>query len=344
MTGVLRAMRFSPYRSICVNQPSRVPIRATCDASIAGTATYISDMTNAKRSAWHSNEADCSLDYLASLWRTYPARSAVPRTYLSFYGGFYGGEPLMNTDFITRMVDYAGKLDVRRNFIFSMTTDAMLLDRYTDYLVEKRFHLLIRLDGDKHGQSRRATHDGKNSFDRVCKNAKDLQAKYPDYFTRYVEFDAVLHNRNGVARTHDFIMREFGKKPTVSESNNSGIRPDKVEEFGQYMSADTSSRYALWNSQYIADHKVFRNRRAARNPAFGFALTRFGFVRSFAFGSFTRRILLSVRSIVRTWNRLAISQAAQDAITAAENCATEDFIQRMISELRNPSGRRTGGS
>lgn len=84
----------------------------------------------------------------------------------------------MNTDFITRMVDYAGKLDVRRNFIFSMTTDAMLLDRYTDYLVEKRFHLLIRLDGDKHGQSRRATHDGKNSFDRVCKNVKDLQAKY----------------------------------------------------------------------------------------------------------------------------------------------------------------------
>ncbi len=47
----------------------------------------------------------------------------------------------MNTDFITRMVDYAGKLDMRRNFIFSMTTDAMLLDRYTDYLVEKRFHL-----------------------------------------------------------------------------------------------------------------------------------------------------------------------------------------------------------
>ena len=105
------------------------------------------------------------LDYLVSLWRTCPAHSAAPRTYLSFYGG----EPLMNMDFITRMVDYVEKLDVHRNFNFSMTTNAMLLDRYTDYLVEKRFHLLISLDGDKYGQSYRVTHDGKNSFDRVYK-------------------------------------------------------------------------------------------------------------------------------------------------------------------------------
>lgn len=189
------------------------------------------------------------LDYLVSLWRTCPAHSAAPRTYLSFYGG----EPLMNMDFITRMVDYVEKLDVHRNFNFSMTTNAMLLDRYTDYLVEKRFHLLISLDGDKYGQSYRVTHDGKNSFDRVYKNVKDLQAKYPDYFTRYVEFNAVLHNRNSVARTHDFIMREFGKKPTISELNNSGIRPDKVEEFQQTYRNMIESLHESENYEKLAE-------------------------------------------------------------------------------------------
>ena len=189
------------------------------------------------------------LDYLVSLWRTCPAHSAAPRTYLSFYGG----EPLMNMDFITRMVDYVEKLDVHRNFNFSMTTNAMLLDRYTDYLVEKRFHLLISLDGDKYGQSYRVTHDGKNSFDRVYKNVKDLQAKYPDYFTRYVEFNAVLHNRNSVARTQDFIMREFGKKPTISELNNSGIRPDKVEEFQQTYRNMIESLHESENYEKLAE-------------------------------------------------------------------------------------------
>jgi putative dehydrogenase len=149
------------------------------------------------------------IDYLADLWRTHHAKSARQRTYISFYGG----EPLMNMDFITRMIAYVEQLDVPRNFIFSMTTNAMLLDRYMDYLAEKRVHLLISLDGDKEGQGYRVTHNGDNSFDRVFGNVKKLQSAYPDYFAEWVEFNSVLHNRNSVERTHNFILREFGKKP-----------------------------------------------------------------------------------------------------------------------------------
>lgn len=156
------------------------------------------------------------IDYLADIWRAHRARSARQRTYISFYGG----EPLMNMDFITRTVAYVEQLDISRKFIFSMTTNAMLLDRYMDYLVEKKFHLLISLDGDKEGQSYRVTRDGGNSFDRVFANVKKLQSSHPAYFNECVEFNAVLHNRNSVERTFDFIGREFGKKPTISELNN----------------------------------------------------------------------------------------------------------------------------
>lgn len=163
------------------------------------------------------------LDYLVTLWHKYPTRSAVPRTYVSFYGG----EPLMNMDFIMRMVDYIEKLDVRRNFIFSMTTNAMLINRYMDYLAEKRFRLLISLDGDRQGQSYRITNNDENSFDRVFANVKSLQQAYPEYFANYINFNSVLHNRNSVDRTLNFIMQEFGKKPTITELNNSGIKTGK---------------------------------------------------------------------------------------------------------------------
>jgi len=167
------------------------------------------------------------LDYLVDIWRNHRTRSARQRTYISFYGG----EPLMNMEFVKKMVDYVERLDVPRNFIYSMTTNAMLLDRYMDFLVQKKFHLLISLDGDSEGQSYRVTHDGRNSFEQVFANAKALQQRYPEYFAECVEFNSVLHNRNSVEKTHNFIMHEFGKRPTISELNNSGIRPDKMEEF-----------------------------------------------------------------------------------------------------------------
>ena len=137
----------------------------------------------------------------------------------------------MNMKFITQMVNYADNLDIERRIVYSMTTNAMLLDRYMDYLAEHDVHLLISLDGDSEGQSYRVDRAGRNSFDRVFWNVKALQKKYPDYFLRNVNFNSVLHNRNSVGRTHEFIMNEFGKRPKISELNNSGIRPEKRDEF-----------------------------------------------------------------------------------------------------------------
>lgn len=167
------------------------------------------------------------LEYLTSLWTSNVSDAESPITYVSFYGG----EPLLNRSFIDDVINYFENKTLNRKIVYSMTTNAMLLDRYMDYLVGKNFHLLISLDGDRMGHSYRVDHYGKNSFDKVCGNVCLLKDKYSDYFKHNVNFNAVLHNRNNIERIIKYIQESFDKTPRVSELRTSGVRPDKHEEF-----------------------------------------------------------------------------------------------------------------
>jgi uncharacterized protein len=174
------------------------------------------------------NRAKLIIDYLLNLWKGNSSASFVQPMTISFYGG----EPLMNYKLIKEIVDYIESLkNINRKFFFSMTTNAILLDRYMDYLVEKEFRVLISLDGGEYEQSYRVNVKGENSFDKVMKNVKLLQTRFPDYFKKYISFNSVLHNRNSVERTYHFIKKEFSKEPTISALSDSGIRKDKINEF-----------------------------------------------------------------------------------------------------------------
>ena len=169
------------------------------------------------------------LDYLAKLWKSEMNVSENRNVYI----GFYGGEPLLNTAFIENIIDFVeNSLKCpNRFFTFAMTTNAMLLDKYIDFVAKHKFNLLISLDGDKQGHSYRVDHKGKNSFDRVMKNVKLLQNKYPDYFKKSVNFNSVLHNRNSYESIYRYIKSEFGKIPNISGLNDMGIRADMKETF-----------------------------------------------------------------------------------------------------------------
>lgn len=168
------------------------------------------------------------IDYLNQYWNSPRCTSANTYMYISFYGG----EALMNMEFVKAVVAYIDQLDCpRRKFRFSMTTNAILLHRHMDYLVEKKFNLLISLDGNEYNHSYRVDHSGRNSFSRVIRNVDLLQERYPEYFRRYVNFNSVLHNRNSVADIYTFIKQRYDKIPSISELNNSGIRDDKKEDY-----------------------------------------------------------------------------------------------------------------
>lgn len=93
-------------------------------------------------------KAKLVIDYLQNLWKNNCYQDMESSVTISFYGG----EPLLNMEFIKEVINYIESLpNTGRIFKYSMTTNAILLNKYMDYFVEKNFFLLISLDGDVWG-------------------------------------------------------------------------------------------------------------------------------------------------------------------------------------------------
>lgn len=148
--------------------------------------------------------------------------------------GFFGGEPLVNAYFIKTVIDEAKRLnlDKKLKLEFLMTTNATLIDKYIHILVENNFNLLISLDGDKKAQSYRVfAKDSENSFCQVINNIDMIQEKYPEYFKKNVEFNAVLHDQNSVKDIYEFIYSKYKKIPGIAQLNIDHVNPDKKDVF-----------------------------------------------------------------------------------------------------------------
>ena len=193
-----------------------------------GYGDFYDDYDERRNKMLDEKKAILLLDYLIERWNS-PLNSSQGR---EIFISFYGGEPLLNMDFIKKIVTYIeNSILLYNKYRFSMTTNGMLLDKYLPFLIEHDFQLLISLDGDPQGHSYRVDHNGNNSFDRVFKNIKSIQRNYPKYFETNIGFNAVLHNRNSVADIYQFFKDEFAKMPTISELNNMGIKHEKQKEF-----------------------------------------------------------------------------------------------------------------
>lgn len=195
-----------------------------------GYGEFYNDYDERKNQNLPFESARQVLDYLADFWNSNRNISSDRNVYI----GFYGGEPLLNMDFVEKVVAYVEKMPIlHRHFSFAMTTNAMLLDKYMDFLAERQFNLLVSLDGNDFNDGFRVDKAGNPSFDRVTRNVNLLRERHPEYFRQHVNFNAVLHNRNSVQDIHDFFKREYDKIPSIGELNNLGIREDKRELFNK---------------------------------------------------------------------------------------------------------------
>ncbi|MGE5344143.1 MAG: radical SAM peptide maturase [Candidatus Omnitrophota bacterium] len=179
------------------------------------------------------------LNFMADYWNSSLNVSHEKVIYISFYGG----EPLLNIDFITEIVNYCRTqlTPVHHPVEFSMTTNALLLERYMDFLVSNQFNLLISLDGNEANNGYRVYKNGKPAFREIKRNIDALRKKYPDYFETRVNFNAVLHDKNSVPEIHEYITRTYGKIPRIGEIKNIGIKDTKQRDFMEIYNAINKS-------------------------------------------------------------------------------------------------------
>ena len=100
------------------------------------------------------------------------------------YVSFYGGEPLLNINLIKSVVELFEHLECKRRFVFSMTTNGILLKKHIKYLINKDFHLIISLDGNRKSNSYRIDKYGNESFENVYNVAKFIYKEYPNFLIK----------------------------------------------------------------------------------------------------------------------------------------------------------------
>lgn len=200
--------------------------------------------------------AKSMLDYLFSRWRKSVSHSQEKTVSV----GFYGGEPLMNFELIKQIVEYIAQQHLPAvKFVFNMTTNALLLDKYIDYIVEHDFKLLISLDGAEADNCHRVTVGDKNSFSIVYGNLKGVQQKYPDFFKKNIAFNSVFHAGSNVERIVEFFKKEFNKNTSLSELNNAGIK--NGEKFSQIQKSVFTSIATSKNNAVIDRELMYKSPR-----------------------------------------------------------------------------------
>lgn len=233
-----------------------------------GYGEYYSNYDQRETCSQTFNNVKIVIDYLVDLWKSDYNVSHNNTVTI----GFYGGEPLLNMKLIKETIAYVESLNITHlKFTYNMTTNGMLLDRNMDYLVQKKFTLLISLDGNEYQSSYRVDKYGKPSFSRIVKNILKLKDKYSEFFEEKVNFNAVLHDRNSVEECYRSINDMFGKIPHISELNTNGIIPERISEFVKMFNSkpdsfkaaneydDIKKAFYLDDADSVTYHKMLMN-------------------------------------------------------------------------------------
>ena len=172
----------------------------------------------------------CFFDFLSEYWSSEMNISSKK----SITIGFYGGEPLLNFQLIKDTIEYINSRNFPNiKFKYSMTTNGTLLYKHIDFLIKHDFQILLSLDGTEYNHSYRVFPNGKNSHLKIISNIKKIMEEYPQFYNENISINAVLHDRNSVESINDFIKKELGKTPQISQLNNIGIKEDKKKEFAE---------------------------------------------------------------------------------------------------------------
>lgn len=121
---------------------------------------------------------------------------------------FYGGEPLLEFNFIKECIEYAEKKVDGKKIKFSMTTNGSLLtDEIVEFLYKHDVELTVSLDGPEeiHDIHRKFASNNRGSFNKVINNIINIETKFPDYINNII-FNAVIDVKNDFCCIDKFFL------------------------------------------------------------------------------------------------------------------------------------------
>lgn len=184
-----------------------------CEYCCYGEGYTTFDSRRNKKGNLEFETAKAVLDFIDEIFAKEPKTNSPSEP---FAISFYGGEPLANFDVIKKIVEYAEGLTFNnRRIFFTMTTNATLLAKYSHFLCEHKFKVLISLDGNREHNRYRKSSEGKETFDLVMSNLEQVKTLYPDWFNTF-RFNSVFTNISNIKEVVSWFKSTFGKVPNFS--------------------------------------------------------------------------------------------------------------------------------
>lgn len=125
--------------------------------------------------------------------------------------GFYGGEPFLELDLITRCIEYCEEKMAGKKINYYITTNATLINqKVIDLLNKYDIFLSISLDGPKelHNKNRRFAINGEGTFDKVFASIKLLCENVVDV-SKKVNINAVVDREENIEEYYKFFENDL---------------------------------------------------------------------------------------------------------------------------------------
>ena len=167
---------------------------------------------------------------------------------------FYGGEPLLEFEFIKNCIQYFEERAEGKTVYLSMTTNGTLLtEEIVDYFQKHNLHLVISLDGpsEVHNRNRVYVYGDKGTFEKLMESLEMIKNKFPDYLSTSIAFNAVLDPQNEFSCVNNFFTDfETAKEASITASEISYLyRKDTIEVSENYISETQYEYFKIFLSE-----------------------------------------------------------------------------------------------
>lgn len=171
------------------------------------------------------------------------------------YIGFYGGEPLLEFDWVKQIIDYSEKaaqksgLDRRLAILYRLTTNGYLLDEEkADFFARNNILVDVSLDGPEIEHDKFRVHrDGHPTWKTVMKNLENIRLRHPNYYQECINYLITLHPGHDCPAIDSFFL----ENPTLFHEINlffnqvslTRLRPEELDKWRGLAPTDSQLRF-----------------------------------------------------------------------------------------------------